>query len=52
MRKYIGDSRYYRYNFKEKGLRKTERIVDKYGNLGTSGEYGSIFIDEKDFIPK
>jgi hypothetical protein len=30
-------------------LRKAERIVDKYGSISTSGFYGSIEIDEKDF---
>jgi hypothetical protein len=36
--------------FKGKAARKAARIVDKFGSIGTSGEYGSIDIDEHDFI--
>jgi hypothetical protein len=36
---------------KGKALRKAEKIVDKYGGINISDEYGSIKIDEKDFIP-
>lgn len=37
---------------KGKALRRAERIVDKYGAINISGIYGSIEIDEKDFIAK
>jgi hypothetical protein len=36
---------------KGKALRKAERIVDKNGGINISGEYGSIEVDEQDFIP-
>jgi hypothetical protein len=32
-------------------LKKAERIVDKLAGINISGEYGSIEIDESDFIP-
>ena len=31
--------------------RKAERIVERYGGINVSGQYGSIEIDEKDFEP-
>jgi hypothetical protein len=34
-----------------KALAQDERIVNKHGSISTSGFYGSILIDEKDFIP-
>ena len=37
---------------KGKALRKAKRIVDRYGAINISGFYGSIEIDEKDFVPK
>jgi hypothetical protein len=36
---------------KGKALSKAERIVNKYGGINISGQYGSIEIDERDFIP-
>jgi hypothetical protein len=38
-------------SLKGNGLRKAQKIVDKYGTINISGHYGSIEIDEKDFIP-
>lgn len=32
-------------------LRKAEKIVNKEGGINISGEYGSIKIDESEFIP-
>jgi hypothetical protein len=32
-------------------LRKAKHVIDKHGALNMSGIYGSIEIDEKDFIP-
>jgi hypothetical protein len=29
---------------------ESEKIVDKYGGINISGIYGSIEIDEKDFV--
>jgi hypothetical protein len=37
---------------KGRGLRKAERIVDKFGSISTSGQYGSVEIAEQDFIPE
>lgn len=31
-------------------LRKAKRVIDRNGSLNMSGIYGSIVIDEKDFI--
>jgi hypothetical protein len=36
---------------KGNALREARCIVDKYGSISTSGTYGSIQIDEQDFIP-
>lgn len=36
---------------KDKAFRKAERLVNSGGGIGMSGEYGSITIDESDFIP-
>ena len=36
---------------KGKALRKAERIVNKFGGINISGQYDSIEIDERDFIP-
>jgi hypothetical protein len=36
---------------KGKALRKAESIVDRYGVINISGVYGSIEIDQNDFIP-
>ena len=36
---------------KGNALRKARRIVDMHGSISTSGIYGSIEIDERDFIP-
>jgi len=36
---------------KGKGLKIAEDIVNQYGSISTSGIYGSIEIDENDFIP-
>ena len=36
---------------KGKALRKAERIVNKFVGINISGQYGSISIDEADFIP-
>jgi hypothetical protein len=36
---------------KGKALRKAEKIVDTHGAINMSGIYGSIEIDEKDFVP-
>lgn len=33
-----------------KALQKASKIVDRFGGLGTSGEYGSIEIDPNDFV--
>jgi hypothetical protein len=38
-------------NLKGRGLQKAKRIVDRFGGINISGEYGSIEIDEKDFVP-
>jgi len=35
---------------KGKALKKAERLVNKQGSISTSREYGSISIDEKDFV--
>jgi hypothetical protein len=32
-------------------MKKAARIVDKYGAINISGIYGSIEVDELDFIP-
>ncbi|MGA7897658.1 MAG: hypothetical protein WCA39_02220 [Nitrososphaeraceae archaeon] len=32
------------------GLRKAKRVIDRNGSLNMSGIYGSIVIDETDFI--
>jgi len=34
-----------------RALQKAEKIVNKFGSITTSGEYGSIEIDQRDFIP-
>ena len=39
-------------SLKGKAQRKAERIVDRYGAINMSGFYGSIEIDEKDFVPE
>ncbi|MFB5598982.1 MAG: hypothetical protein ACE5SW_01975 [Nitrososphaeraceae archaeon] len=36
---------------KGNALKKAEELVNKYGSITTSGIYGSIEIDENDFIP-
>ena len=36
---------------KGKALLKAEMIIDKYGGINIQGDYGSIEIDEKDFLP-
>ena len=36
--------------FSVKALRKPVKIVNKFGAINISGEYGSIDIDEKDFV--
>jgi hypothetical protein len=36
---------------KGKGLKKAEKIVDREGAINISGWYGSIIIDENDFVP-
>jgi hypothetical protein len=36
---------------KIKARKKAEKIVDREGGINISGMYGSIEIDEKDFIP-
>lgn len=36
---------------KGNALKKAEQIINKYGSIITSGIYGSIEIDENDFIP-
>ena len=36
---------------KGEGLKKAQAIVNKYGSITTTGIYGSIEIDENDFIP-
>jgi len=33
-----------------RALKKAEKIVNKFGSITTSGEYGSIEIDRGDFI--
>lgn len=33
-----------------RALRKAEKIVDREGSISMSGVYGSIIIDEKDFV--
>ena len=38
-------------SLKGKALTKARRIVDKYGAINMSGLYGSIEINESDFIP-
>jgi hypothetical protein len=37
-------------NLRGKALKKAQRIVDRFGSISTSGEYGSIGIDSKDFV--
>ncbi|MGA9150212.1 MAG: hypothetical protein WBZ36_06525 [Candidatus Nitrosopolaris sp.] len=37
-------------NLRGKALKKAQRIVDRFGSISTSGEYGSIEIDSKDFV--
>lgn len=36
---------------KGEALKEAEGLVNKFGSISTSGQYGSIEIDEKDFIP-
>lgn len=36
---------------KGNGLKKAQEIVNKYGSITTTGIYGSIEIEENDFIP-
>ena len=36
---------------KGKALRKAQKLVNENGGISTRGEYGSIEIDEKDFVP-
>jgi len=37
-------------HLKGRALQKAKRIVDKNGSISTSGEYGSIEVDEREFI--
>jgi hypothetical protein len=34
-----------------KALKKAERLVNQNGGINISGQYGSIEINEEDFIP-
>ncbi|MDR4511018.1 MAG: hypothetical protein MRJ93_04860 [Nitrososphaeraceae archaeon] len=36
---------------KGNGLKTAQEIVNKYGSMNTTGIYGSIEIDENDFVP-
>jgi hypothetical protein len=38
-------------SLKGNALTKARSIVDKYGHINISGVYGSIEIDEEDFVP-
>src|ERR687888_1421099 len=38
-------------HLKDEALREAEKVVDTYGAINLSGMYGSIEIDEKDFVP-
>ena len=40
-----------RGTLKGRGWRRARRIVNMFGSIYTSGEYGSIEINEKDFVP-
>jgi hypothetical protein len=38
-------------HLKGRGLQKAKRIMDKHGGINVNGEYGSIEIEDGDFIP-